>query len=155
MVETNAANETLKYPFSEELIDDVAILQDYYDVEADAETRENAMLVFNQQYVTNTGVSISVQGKPFEVVASLSGTVEEVINDPFKGDEIILSHADGMKTIYRSVSEILVKKGDEVSQGQTLGTASENEWNATAGVHLHFEVQKDGIAVNPGSYLGF
>lgn len=155
VVETNAANETLKYPFSEELIDDVAILQDYYDVEADAETRENAMLVFNQQYVTNTGVSISVQGKPFEVVASLSGTVEEVINDPFKGDEIILSHADGMKTIYRSVSEILVKKGDEVSQGQTIGTASENEWNATAGVHLHFEVQKDGIAVNPGSYLGF
>src|SRR4051812_20196499 len=65
VVETNAANETLKYPFSEELIDDVAILQDYYDVEADAETRENAMLVFNQQYVTNTGVSISVQGKPF------------------------------------------------------------------------------------------
>ena len=60
-----------------------------------------------------------------------------------------------MKTIYRSVSGILVKKGDEVSQGQTLGTASENEWNATAGVHLHFEVQKDGIAVNPGSYLGF
>ena len=74
------------------------------------------MLVFNQQYVTNTGVSISVQGKPFEVVASLSGTVEDVVLDPFKGDEIILSHADGLKTIYRSVSGILVKKGEEVAK---------------------------------------
>jgi stage II sporulation protein Q len=155
IVETNAAKEMLKYPFSETLFDDVSILQDYYDVEADAESRESALLVFNQQYVTNTGVSISVEGKPFEVVASLSGIVEEVITDPFKGDEIILSHADGMKTIYRSVTAILVKKGDEVSQGQALGTASENEWNTKAGIHLHFEVQQDGVAVNPRSYLAF
>src|SRR6185312_13693649 len=110
IVETNAAKEMLKYPFAETLFDDVAILQDYYDVEADAESRESALLVFNQQYVTNTGVSISVQGKPFEVVASLSGTVEAVITDPFKGDEIVLSHKDGLKKIYRPVTEILVKK---------------------------------------------
>jgi len=155
VVETNASKETLKYPFSEELLDDVAILQDYYDAEASDEMRESALLVFNQQYVTNTGVSISVEGKPFEVVASLSGTVEEVITDPFKGDEIILSHADGMKTIYSSISGVLVKEGDEVSQGQAIGTASENDWNTTAGIHLHFEVHQDGIAVNPGSFLAF
>ena len=117
--------------------------------------RESAMLVFNQQYVTNTGVTISVQGKAFEVVASLSGTVEDVVLDPFKGDEIILSHADGLKTIYRSVSGILVKKGEEVDQGQVLATATENEWNSKAGIHLNFEVQKDGVAVNPRSYLAF
>ena len=33
IVETNAAKEMLKYPFAEALLDDVAILQDYYDVE--------------------------------------------------------------------------------------------------------------------------
>ncbi|MCG7337351.1 M23 family metallopeptidase [Sporosarcina sp. ACRSM] len=155
VVETNASKETLKYPFSEDLLDDVAILQDYYDAEASDEVRENSLLVFNQQYVTNTGVSISVLGQPFEVVAAMSGTVEEVINDPFTGDEIILSHADGKKTIYGSVSGVLVKKGDEVSQGQPLGTASENEWNKDAGVHLHFEVHEDGVPINPGSLLGF
>lgn len=154
-VETNAVKEMPKYPFPEALIDDVAILQDYYDVDAEEAMRESAMLVFDQQYVMNTGVTISVQGKPFEVVASLSGTVEDVVLDPFKGDEIILSHADGLKTIYRSVSGILVKKGEEVDQGQALGTAAENDWNSTVGIHINFEVQKDGVVVNPRSYLAF
>ena len=34
VVETNASKESLKYPFSEALLNDVAILQDYYDMEA-------------------------------------------------------------------------------------------------------------------------
>ena len=85
----------------------------------------------------------------------MSGTVEDVVLDLFKGDEIILSHADGMKTIYRSVTGILVKEGDEVDQGQPLATATENEWNPTAGIHLHFEVQQDGVAVNPALILHF
>ncbi|NYF23507.1 M23 family metallopeptidase [Sporosarcina sp. JAI121] len=154
-VETTAAKETLKYPFAEALLDEVAILQDYYDVNAEEASRESALLVFNQTYVTNTGVSISVQGKEFEVVAALSGTVEDILLDPFKGDEIVISHADGVKTVYRSVTGILVKKGDEVEQGQALGTSAQNEWNPTAGIHLHFEVQEDGVAVNPRSYLAF
>ena len=62
----------------------------------DEAMRENALLVFNQSYVTNSGVSISIEGKPFEVVAAMSGVVEEVITDAFKGDEIVLKHADGM-----------------------------------------------------------
>lgn len=155
IVQTNAVKETLKYPFVEEVFDDVVIVQDYYDVEADAATRENALLVFNQLYVENTGVSISVQGEPFEVVAALSGKVEKIVTDPFMGDEIILSHADGLTTIYSSVTGIQVKEGEEVSQGQSLATSSENEWNSTAGIHLHFEVHENGVAVNPRSYLGF
>ncbi|GEN81747.1 hypothetical protein SLU01_00590 [Sporosarcina luteola] len=155
VVETNAANEVLKYPFDEELFDDVSILQEYYDAEADEEMRENALLVFNQTYITNKGVSISVDGQPFEVVAAMSGTVQEVIIDSFKGSEIKIAHANGMSTIYSSLTGILVKEGDEVIQGQSLGTATSNEWNAQAGTHLHFEVHKDGNPVNPRSFLGF
>ncbi|WP_342508490.1 peptidoglycan DD-metalloendopeptidase family protein [Sporosarcina sp. FSL K6-2383] len=155
IVETNAASETLKYPFAEELYDDVVIVQDFYDPEADAATRENALLVFDQEYVTNTGVMISIQGKPFEVVAALSGKVEEVVNDPFMGDAIILSHANGLTTIYSSVTAIQVKPGDEVSQGQSLATTSENKWNTVAGIHLQFEVQENGVAINPRSRLAF
>lgn len=155
VVETNASKETLKYPFSEALMDDVAILQDFYDADASESMRESAMLVFDQTYVMNTGLTISVQGKTFDVVAALSGKVEDVVLDPFTGDEIILSHADGLKTIYRSVAGILVKKGEEIEQGQVLATAAENEWNSTAGIHLHFEVQENGVAVNPRTYLAF
>ena len=124
-------------------------------MEADESMREKALLVFNQTYVTNTGVSISIDGKPFEVIASMSGTVEEVITDAFQGNEVILTHADGMQTVYSSVTEVLVKPGDEVVQGQALATTTENEWNPTAGIHLHFEVLIDGETVNPRSHLGF
>lgn len=155
IVETAAPKETLKFPFAETLLDDVSIVQDYYDAEADETTQENALLVFNQSYETNTGLSLSIEGKPFEVVASMSGTVEKVISDPFTGDEVILKHADGLQTVYGSLTGVLVKEGDEVTQGQPLGTATENEWNPTAGIHLHFEVLEEGIAVNPKLYLAF
>ena len=155
VVDVNASKETLKYPFSEELLEDVAILQDYYDMEADESMRESALLVFNQTYETNTGVSISIEGKPFEVLASMSGVVEEVVSDVFSGDEIVLKHADGMKTVYSSLTGVLVQEGDEVAQGEPLATTTQNEWNPAAGVHLLFEVYIDDEPVNPGKHLAF
>ena len=47
-------------------------------MEADETTRENSLLVFNQTFVTNTGVTLSMNSEPFEVVAAMSGKVEEV-----------------------------------------------------------------------------
>lgn len=154
-VETNAPNEVLKYPFDEALLDDIVILQNFYDVEADDSMRENALLVFNQTYETSTGVSISIEDKPFDVVAARSGIVEDVVQDAFQGDEIVLSHADGMKTVYSSLSDVRVEVGDELEQGDYLGDATSNEWNPAAGTHLHFQVLVDDQAVNPASYLGF
>lgn len=155
IVETNAPEEVLKYPFSEELMDQVAILQSFYDPLAEENVRENALLVFNQTYETSTGLTISIEDSPFEVVAAKSGVVEDVILDAFQGDEIVLLHPDGMKTIYSSLSDTLVKVGDEVSQGDPLGKAAMNEWNPNAGTHLHFKVLVDDETVNPASYLGF
>lgn len=154
-IQTNAEAESMKYPFKETLLDSMEIVQHYYDMEADEATREKSLLVFDQTYVANTGVSLSMNGEPFEVVAALSGKVEEVNVDPFEGDEIVLSHANGMVTKYRSVTGVLVKVGDQVEQGQSLATSTENEWNPTAGVHLQFEVLENGNLVNPESLLAF
>jgi stage II sporulation protein Q len=133
----------------------MAILNDFYDVNATEESQENSLLVFNQTYETNNGVAISIDGQPFEILAALTGTVKEVNLDPFLGDEIVLEHEDGLITRYRSVKEILVKEGDVVPQGQPLATTTENDFNPTAGVHLQFEVFDNGEAVNPRDFLGF
>lgn len=151
----NANNETMKFPFDEAMYDRMTILQDFYDIEATDETQENSLLVFNQTYETNSGVTIAIEGEPFEVKAALSGTVKEVNADKFLGDEIVLEHENGLLTRYRSVVEIQVKQGDLVQQGQALATAAENDFNATAGVHLQFEVYAEGQAVNPRDYLAF
>ena len=122
---------------------------------AEEAMRENALLVFNQQYVTNTGVSISVQGKPLKSSHALSGTVEDVVADAFKGDEIILSHADGLKTIYRSVTGILLKKVMKWTKAKHSALLQKTNGISKPASILHFEVQKDGVAVNPRSYLAF
>ncbi|MET3575446.1 peptidoglycan DD-metalloendopeptidase family protein [Bhargavaea ullalensis] len=154
-IETNAENEMMKFPFDEALVDSMQVVQEFYDMEADSEQREKALLVFHQSYVTNSGMSLSNGEEPFEVVAALSGTVEDIVLDEFTGNRVTIKHANGLQTTYGSVTGILVEKGDAVSQGDVIATTTSNEWNPTAGNHLHFEVTKDGVAVNPGEYLAF
>lgn len=155
VVETNARTESMKYPFKEENLDKVQILQEFYEVNADPEMREKALMVFNQSFTTSSGVSIGMNGEEFEVVSALSGKVLDVKLDEFTGNKIILEHPNGKQTHYSSVKDILVKKGDQVSQGQVIGTATQNEWNQSAGVHMHFEVLVDGAYVNPKTLLAF
>ncbi|KGR92496.1 stage II sporulation protein [Ureibacillus massiliensis 4400831 = CIP 108448 = CCUG 49529] len=155
VIETNAQVETMKFPFDETKLEQVSVLQDFYDITADEETREKALLVFNQTFSTSSGVSLSMNSEPFEVRAAMSGEVTEVKLDAFTGNQIIITHPNGMETRYSSVTDILVKEGDEVIQGQPLATTTDNEWNPTAGVHLHFQVLQDGEHVNPRDFLSF
>src|SRR5690606_13120674 len=97
VIETNAQVETLKYPFDETKKDQVAILQDFYDLAADEATREKALLVFNQTFSTSSGVSISMNSEPFEVRAAMSGEVTKVKLDAFTGNQIIITHPNGME----------------------------------------------------------
>lgn len=154
-IQTNARQETLKYPFNEEMLTNVEVLQDFYDITADEATREKALLVFNQTFSTSSGVSLSVSNEPFEVLAAMSGEVTKVKLDEFTGNQITITHPNGMETRYSSVTDILVKEGDTVDQGQALGTSTDNEWNPKAGIHLHFEVLEDGKHVNPRNFLSF
>lgn len=155
LMETATRAETMQYPFKEEYVEAVTVLQGFYDMEADAEKRGNALLVFNQVYSTSTGISLAINSEPFEVVAAMSGEVAEVKLDVFTGNEITINHSDGMQTRYSSVTDILIKEGDIVTQGESIATAMENESNPTAGIHLHFEVLEQGVPVNPENLLAF
>lgn len=155
LVETAARQETMKYPFKEEYLDEVQILQDFYDIEADATSRENSLLVFNQVFTTSSGISLSINSEPFEVMATMSGEVAEVKQDEFTGNSITINHADGIQTRYSSLGDVLVKEGDLVGQGEQIATSTENEWNPAAGIHLHFEVLEAGTPINPRKLLAF
>ena len=155
LVETAVQKETMKYPFKEAYLNEVVVLQDFYDLEADEATRERALLVFNQVYSTSTGVALGINSEPFEVVAAMSGEVSEVKLDAFTGNSVTIDHADGYQTRYSSVSDILVKEGDIIKQGEQIATTTENEWNPTAGIHLFFEVYEGGELINPRKLLAF
>ena len=71
---------------------------------------------------------------------------------------IMIIHADGFSTVYGHVSGVSVSQDEYVSAGQVIGRTGGSPRTAgagafTTGPHLHFEVRKDGIPVNPLDYL--
>ncbi len=85
------------------------------------------------------------------ILAADNGKVEFAGWDGGYGNKIVINHRNGMKTVYAHLSKIEVKVGQTVSKGQKIGVMG-STGNST-GVHLHFEVYKNGKLVNPRSEL--
>lgn len=90
------------------------------------------------------------------VFATLSGTVESIATgDVLDGTTITLSHANGIKTVYKFVdANENLKVGDSVARGDKIGTvASPTGSEYKDGAHLHFEVFVNGKSVDPEEHL--
>ena len=100
-----------------------------------------------QEYgVAHPGLDIAVANAT-QVRAAGGGLVVEVSETPEYGKMIRLSHPEEYETLYGHLSEILVKKGDKVALGAVIGLSG-NTGRSTA-PHLHFEMRKNGQAVDP------
>lgn len=88
-------------------------------------------------------------GSPIK--ASDGGTVIFVGNYYGLGKMIKIDHGNGYETVYGHLSRYNVKKGDKVGKGETIGYMGST--GRSTGTHLHFEVHKNGVAVNPLNYL--
>ncbi|AOH57172.1 hypothetical protein ABE28_022740 [Peribacillus muralis] len=147
-VEVNSNLETTKMPV--ENANETVIKKQFYDVNADEKSQEDALVFYNNRYEQNKGIDIAMEdGKSFDVKASLSGNVTKVQNDALLGNLIEVEHEDNVVTRYQSVKDIKVAVGDKVKQGQSLAKAGKSQINEEAGVHVHFEIRKDNIALNP------
>lgn len=67
------------------------------------------------------------------------------------GCHVILDHGDGIQTLYAHLSQITVDIGDNVSQGEVIGRMGST--GRSTGTHLHFEVRKSGVLLNPLNFL--
>ena len=63
------------------------------------------------------------------------------------GNCIVVDHGYGIQSIYGHLSEIAVKPGDAVKQGQAMGRSGST--GLALGDHIHFSMQVDGVEVNP------
>ncbi|MEH6404037.1 MAG: LysM peptidoglycan-binding domain-containing M23 family metallopeptidase [Sneathiella sp.] len=99
----------------------------------------------------NDGINIKVKsGTP--VKAAENGVVSYVGNEMRSfGNLILISHSDGYVTTYGHNEEILVQKGDLVRRGDMIARAGATGDVAIA--QLHFEIRKEGTAVNPKRLL--
>ncbi|MGH7387941.1 MAG: murein hydrolase activator EnvC family protein [Candidatus Rokuibacteriota bacterium] len=96
------------------------------------------------------GVDIEA-GEGTEVAAVHAGHV--VYTGWFKGygNLIILDHGSEFYTLYAHVAEIVVKEGDDVRQGQRIGTVGDT--GSLAGPRLYFEVRFQGRPLDPTEWL--
>lgn len=85
------------------------------------------------------------------ILAAASGKVVAADYSSSMGNYIMLSHGDGIYTIYMHASALYVSKGDSVSQGQKI--AAVGTTGRSTGNHLHFSVRVNGNYVNPWGYL--
>lgn len=151
-LEVNRAMENFSMPVTDP--DSVVIQKEFYDFNDSEEKQEAALVFYNNTYHPNTGIDIAMEnGETFDVVAALSGTVTNVLEDALLGNVIEITHDEGIVTQYQAVTDIDVTVGEEIEQGQKLAMAGKSIFNEEAGVHVHFEIRKDGIAVNPLDYV--
>ncbi|TCS95570.1 LysM peptidoglycan-binding domain-containing M23 family metallopeptidase [Hazenella coriacea] len=98
------------------------------------------------------GIDIWSAAKSGAVIrSSLDGVVTQAGYSGGYGNLVVVDHGGGWVTYYAHLSKISVSKGESVQTGQSLGNMGQTG-NAT-GYHLHFEVRKDGQALNPLSVL--
>jgi len=67
------------------------------------------------------------------------------------GFSVVIRHSNGLVTLYSHMTNPEVKVGDWVTRGQQIGLVG-STGNST-GPHVHFEVRKNGVRVNPLTYL--
>lgn len=107
-----------------------------------------------QEWTTHTGIDIKAD-KTTVVKAAEAGTVKTIKNDPRYGLTIIIEHANGFQTVYSNLltSEFVVE-GEKVEKGQSLGTVGNTAaFEIADEPHLHFEIIKDNVQVDPNIYL--
>ncbi len=85
------------------------------------------------------------------IVAPGDGLVTFVGYKGGYGNTVKVDHGYGMLTVYAHCSRIFVQEGDRVKRGSVI--ASVGNTGSSTGPHLHYEVQVDGVPVNPMRYL--
>lgn len=104
----------------------------------------------------HSGLDIAVpQGTPIE--AAESGVVAWARTGTQYGNYVMIIHEGGYATLYAHMSRMDVKTDDVVSKGEVIGLSGGRRGSPGAGLstgpHLHFEIRKGGIPVDPKPLL--
>lgn len=87
----------------------------------------------------------SPSGTPVRSIGT--GVVESAGNLGGYGNAVVVKHHNGHSTVYAHLSQMLVKRGQSVAQGQSIGKVGATGW--ATGPHLHFEFRVNGKHQDP------
>lgn len=90
--------------------------------------------------------------KGTDVLAVAAGVVTWAGPREGYGNLVEINHGNGLATRYGHASRVLVRVGDEVQRGQAIALVGST--GRSTGPHVHFEVLRNGVQVNPMSFVG-
>jgi len=104
------------------------------------------------EWKTHNGIDIKAE-RGTAVKAAEAGKIANITETADKGIEITISHADGYETVYSNLSsKSMVAPNQEVEKGQVIsGIGNTAAFEYYEPDHLHFEVYKDGVLIDPNS----
>lgn len=126
---------------------DATILKDY----SESELQWNGTLGWYEAHF-----AVDLTSTNTDVYAIANGTVLSCEQDYLKGNIITISHANGLTSVYSSLTDVLVEAGDVVALGDKIASAGITaSAELSDGNHLHFELLDNGQNIDPSNYLTF
>ena len=113
-------------------------------------TEKNNAPAEADQMQFHKGLDIAV---PFgsDVVATAAGKVIFAGQKGGYGNCVIVSHGNGLATLYGHLSQLVAKTNDKVKVGQVIAKSGNS--GRSTGPHLHYEVHKNNAPVNPKLFM--
>ena len=109
---------------------------------------------FTHEEVFHRGIDVAA-APGTQVVSPADGVVriatEAYEPSPESGTVVLIDHADGITTFYAHLGSLTVAAGERVARGEVIATVGST--GKSTGPHLHFEVRRDGEAVNPAEFV--
>ena len=147
-IQVNNTKDIVIRPYNDS---NVKIVKGFYDYKGKSNEQQNSLIYYNDTYIQNTGICYSGD-KEFDILAIYDGEVTEVTNDELIGNSVTIKHNDNTYSIYQSIKNINVKKGDYISQGQKIATSGVSNIDKELNNHLYFELVINDLSVNPEEY---
>ena len=88
------------------------------------------------------------------IKAIISGTIIFADWTPSSGNVIILRHNNGFISVYKQVASLTKSVGEVVKTGEVIALAGISG-QESSGIHLHFELWKDGYPIDPTQFIEF
>ena len=137
-----SVDDTISNPYTG---DNVKIARYFYNLEDDMDRQKESIVYYNDTYMQSSGIDYTSENS-FDVISILEGVVIDII--------VEIKHTNELVSSYAGLSEINVSKGENITKDMKIGKSGSNKINESLGNHLHFEVYKNGVNIDPLKVIG-
>lgn len=145
-----SVDDTISNPYTG---DNVKIARYFYNLEDDMDRQKESIIYYNDTYMQSSGIDYTSENS-FDVISILEGVVIDIKEDELLGKIVEIKHTNELVSSYAGLSEINVSKGENITKDMKIGKSGSNKINESLGNHLHFEVYKNGINIDPLKVIG-